>query len=103
MLVRAPVCEGEFVSEGSWLIYAVVVNLCGGNLHYAPLENPQSIIDLGTGTGIWTMDSMYTLVWLGMAIDLYSGRRISQRFDTGHRSEPHSTVVGAAECQVHGR
>ncbi|KAK0113787.1 hypothetical protein ONS95_014037 [Cadophora gregata] len=32
--------------------HAMVVNLCGGKLHYAPLENPQEILDLGTGTGI---------------------------------------------------
>jgi ubiquinone/menaquinone biosynthesis C-methylase UbiE len=25
-------------------------------LHLAPLENPQRILDLGTGTGIWAMD-----------------------------------------------
>jgi len=27
-----------------------------GRLHWAPLENPQNIIDLGTGTGIWAID-----------------------------------------------
>ncbi|KAH7382900.1 S-adenosyl-L-methionine-dependent methyltransferase [Cadophora sp. MPI-SDFR-AT-0126] len=36
--------------------HAMVVNLCGGKLHYAPLENPQEILDLGTGTGIWAID-----------------------------------------------
>ncbi|KAG4431839.1 hypothetical protein IFR05_012677 [Cadophora sp. M221] len=36
--------------------HAMVVSLCGGNLHYAPLENPQEILDLGTGTGIWAID-----------------------------------------------
>jgi methylase of polypeptide subunit release factors len=38
--------------------HAMVVNLCGGLLHYAPLHNPQNIIDIGTGTGIWAIDSM---------------------------------------------
>jgi hypothetical protein len=37
--------------------HAMIVNLCGGRLHFAPLENPQNIIDLGTGTGIWAIDS----------------------------------------------
>lgn len=37
--------------------HAMVVNLCGGKLHYAPLKNPQQMIDLGTGTGIWAIDS----------------------------------------------
>jgi hypothetical protein len=40
--------------------HALVVNLCGGKLHFAPIgDNPQNIIDLGTGTGIWCMDSRY--------------------------------------------
>ncbi|RDL40162.1 uncharacterized protein BP5553_00141 [Venustampulla echinocandica] len=36
--------------------HSMVVHLCGGKLHYAPLKNPQQIIDLGTGTGIWAID-----------------------------------------------
>ncbi|KAH6721202.1 S-adenosyl-L-methionine-dependent methyltransferase, partial [Leptodontidium sp. MPI-SDFR-AT-0119] len=35
---------------------AMVVDLCGGKLHYAPLENFLEILDLGTGTGIWAID-----------------------------------------------
>lgn len=27
-----------------------------GELHKAPVENPQNILDLGTGTGIWALD-----------------------------------------------
>lgn len=26
-----------------------------GKLYLAPLENPQKILDIGTGTGIWAM------------------------------------------------
>lgn len=37
--------------------HALHVNLCKGKLHYAPLENPQRVLDLGTGTGIWCIDS----------------------------------------------
>ncbi|KAK0707918.1 S-adenosyl-L-methionine-dependent methyltransferase [Lasiosphaeris hirsuta] len=36
--------------------HAMVVNLCNGRLHFAPLENPQKILDIGTGTGIWAID-----------------------------------------------
>ncbi|KAB5543128.1 S-adenosyl-L-methionine-dependent methyltransferase [Coniochaeta sp. 2T2.1] len=36
--------------------HAMIVNLCNGRLHYAPLENPQTILDIGTGTGIWAID-----------------------------------------------
>lgn len=27
-----------------------------GELHLAPVKNPQKILDLGTGTGIWALD-----------------------------------------------
>ncbi|KAF3803983.1 Secondary metabolism regulator LAE1 [Colletotrichum gloeosporioides] len=36
--------------------HAMVVSICGGKLHTAPLENPQKILDIGTGTGIWAID-----------------------------------------------
>jgi hypothetical protein len=40
--------------------HAMVVHLCNGKLHFAPLDNPQTILDIGTGTGIWAIDSKYT-------------------------------------------
>jgi ubiquinone/menaquinone biosynthesis C-methylase UbiE len=30
--------------------------LLKGELHKAPITNPQKILDLGTGTGIWALD-----------------------------------------------
>jgi len=39
--------------------HAMIINLCNGKLHYAPLHNPKSILDIGTGTGIWAIDSMF--------------------------------------------
>ncbi|KAL2883730.1 hypothetical protein SGCOL_000877 [Colletotrichum sp. CLE4] len=36
--------------------HALVVHICDGNLHSAPLKNPQKILDIGTGTGIWAID-----------------------------------------------
>lgn len=28
----------------------------GGNLYCAPIKDPQSVLDIGTGTGIWAID-----------------------------------------------
>lgn len=39
--------------------HAMIVHLCGGKLHFAPLEDPQEILDIGTGTGIWAIDSTF--------------------------------------------
>ncbi|EHK39611.1 hypothetical protein TRIATDRAFT_231677 [Trichoderma atroviride IMI 206040] len=36
--------------------HAMIVHLCQGKLHYAPLDHPQKILDVGTGTGIWAID-----------------------------------------------
>lgn len=37
--------------------HAMTQMLCNGLLHFAPIgDNPQNIIDLGTGTGIWALD-----------------------------------------------
>jgi hypothetical protein len=38
--------------------HTVAVHLLGGKLHNAPLKNPQKIIDIGTGTGSWAIDSL---------------------------------------------
>ena len=46
--------------------HAMVVNLCGGQLHFAPIgENPQNILDMGTGTGIWAIESESPFVDIG--------------------------------------
>lgn len=36
--------------------HTVAVHLLGGKLHNAPLDNPQRILDIGTGTGSWAND-----------------------------------------------
>ncbi|KAK3356533.1 S-adenosyl-L-methionine-dependent methyltransferase [Lasiosphaeria hispida] len=36
--------------------HAMVVHICEGRLHFAPLVDPQEVLDIGTGTGIWAID-----------------------------------------------
>ncbi|KAI1389041.1 S-adenosyl-L-methionine-dependent methyltransferase [Hypoxylon trugodes] len=38
------------------LQHAMTMLLCDGKLHFAPLQNPQAVLDIGTGTGIWAID-----------------------------------------------
>ena len=39
------------------LVHHVYGLVLGGKLYLAPLvDNPQRVLDLGTGTGIWAMD-----------------------------------------------
>jgi hypothetical protein len=40
--------------------HCMIVNLCDGKLHFAPLKNLQAVLDVGTGTGIWAVDSAYS-------------------------------------------
>ena len=44
--------------EREELKHSMLINACGGKLHFAPIgKYPQNIIDLGTGTGIWCTES----------------------------------------------
>jgi len=36
--------------------HEIMIELLGGELYKAPLKNPQHILDVGTGTGIWAME-----------------------------------------------
>jgi methylase of polypeptide subunit release factors len=39
------------------LAHEITLQLLRGELHKAPIgENPQRILDVGTGTGIWAID-----------------------------------------------
>ncbi|KAL2215070.1 S-adenosyl-L-methionine-dependent methyltransferase [Thermoascus aurantiacus ATCC 26904] len=38
------------------LVHHVFTLVLGGKYHVAPLNHPQTILDLGTGTGIWALD-----------------------------------------------
>lgn len=49
----------DIEQEREYMKHAMVMNLCEGRLHYAPLANPQNILDIGTGIGIWAIDSEF--------------------------------------------
>jgi methylase of polypeptide subunit release factors len=36
--------------------HEILLHVLGDNLYLAPLENPQAILDVGTGTGIWAVE-----------------------------------------------
>jgi ubiquinone/menaquinone biosynthesis C-methylase UbiE len=37
--------------------HALMLALLDGRLHWAPIDpNPQRVLDIGTGTGIWAID-----------------------------------------------
>jgi 2-polyprenyl-3-methyl-5-hydroxy-6-metoxy-1,4-benzoquinol methylase len=39
------------------LHHEIMLNILEGKIHLAPVRNPQSILDVGTGTGIWAIDA----------------------------------------------
>ncbi|KAI8246317.1 Secondary metabolism regulator LAE1 [Colletotrichum sp. SAR 10_99] len=47
----------DLEQEREGMKHAMILHLCGGVLHNAPLKSPQKILDIGTGTGIWAIDS----------------------------------------------
>lgn len=49
----------DFEQDREDMKHAMVIQLCDGSLHNAPLDKPQKILDIGTGTGIWATDGMY--------------------------------------------
>ena len=60
--------------------------LLRGELHNAPLENPQEILDLGTGTGIWALDMA--------EYDLPFHPRLSNRTPNTNRKFPEAHIIG---------
>jgi hypothetical protein len=49
--------EAEQEREGTMHVLASI--LCADKLHYAPIvDHPQEVLDLGTGTGVWAIESM---------------------------------------------
>jgi len=38
------------------MYHEIALQLYDGRLHLAPLKDPQRVLDIGTGTGIWAID-----------------------------------------------
>jgi methylase of polypeptide subunit release factors len=38
------------------LVYHAILRMFDGKAFFAPVKNPQRIVDMGTGTGIWALD-----------------------------------------------
>lgn len=52
LILRATQAELERID----IKHHVIMLLMGGNLHLAPIVDPKTILDIGTGTGIWAME-----------------------------------------------
>lgn len=55
--------------------HAMMKLLCSRRLHFAPIgDNPQQMLDIGTGTGIWSIESEFCLIVQarGYVTNLYS-------------------------------
>ncbi|WDK22659.1 methyltransferase domain-containing protein [Colletotrichum graminicola] len=68
--------------------HAMCVNVMDGKLHCAPIENPQKVVDIGTGTGIWAIDS---------------GRRIPRSRRRRHRPQSHPADLAPPQRPLHRR
>ena len=51
-----PLPNDEAELERIDIKHHVMLMLCHGRLHLAPLDQPQTILDIGTGTGIWALE-----------------------------------------------
>lgn len=56
---RYPLPNDEAEQNREDMLHAMMLEATDGRYFYAPLgDNPQKIADLGTGTGIWAIESM---------------------------------------------
>ncbi|KAK1979841.1 methyltransferase domain-containing protein [Colletotrichum cereale] len=52
-----PIPNDETEQNREDMLHAMMLEVTNGRLYFAPIgENPQKIIDLGTGTGIWAIE-----------------------------------------------
>lgn len=53
---RYPIPGDDQEQDREDMKHAMMLELMDGELFYAPVEDPQSILDVGTGTGIWAIE-----------------------------------------------
>ncbi|KAK2031343.1 methyltransferase domain-containing protein [Colletotrichum zoysiae] len=54
---RYPIPNDETEQNREDMLHAMMLEVTDGRLYFAPIgDNPQKIIDLGTGTGIWAIE-----------------------------------------------
>jgi hypothetical protein len=85
--------------------HAMMVNLLGGRLHFAPIgDNPQNVLDVGTGTGIWAIESRFLPPRRrrGVVLMLCSGRLIPGIQNPWCRSKSYTARMGPSKRQIHG-
>jgi hypothetical protein len=55
---RYPIPNDETEQNREDMLHTMMLEATDGRLFYAPIsDNPQKIIDLGTGTGMWAIES----------------------------------------------
>ena len=50
--------------------YEAILLIAKGKLYKAPIKNPRTMLDLGTGTGIWSIDRFRSSRGRGYGLDL---------------------------------
>ena len=69
---KYPIPNDDIEQNREDMKHAMVLELTNGKLVYAPIgDNPQKVIDLGTGTGIWAIDcvcSSVTILVFGLSL-----------------------------------
>ncbi|GKT93275.1 methyltransferase domain-containing protein [Colletotrichum tofieldiae] len=55
---RYPIPNDETEQNREDMLHAMMLEVTDGRLYFAPIgDSPQKVIDLGTGTGIWAIES----------------------------------------------
>ncbi|KAI5848797.1 S-adenosyl-L-methionine-dependent methyltransferase [Tricharina praecox] len=57
---KYPLPNDETEQDRIDLHHHICLLSAGGNITFAPVQNPQRILDVGTGTGIWALDAAET-------------------------------------------
>jgi hypothetical protein len=62
---RYPIPNDDLEQSREDMKHAMLLELTDGVLFYAPVgDNPQLILDIGTGTGIWAIEGLFFLLCL---------------------------------------